>query len=137
LKYLIDTGVLSQIQKSRPDETTMQWWFRQNATDLYLSAVVVHELRYGVELLPNGRKRENLEAWLTQQVIPNFQERILPVDEAIADLSGRILAAAKKAGHTAEANDTLIAATAKVHGLAVATQNRKHFERLGVELVEF
>lgn len=72
MKYLIDTGVMSQIQKSRPDETIMRWWFQQNATDLYLSAVVVHELRYGVELLPKGKKREHLEAWLTQRVIPNF-----------------------------------------------------------------
>jgi toxin FitB len=137
LRYLVDTGVLSQIQKSRPDEAVMQWWFQQNATNLCLSAVVVHELRYGVELLPKGRKRDHLEAWLTQQVIPNFQGRILAIDAAVADLSGRILAATKKAGHAAEANDTLIAATARVHGLAVATLNRKRFERLGVELVEF
>jgi hypothetical protein len=99
--------------------------------------VVLHELRYGIELLPQGKRRDSLEVWLSKQVIPNFQGRIYPVDEVVADLSGRMLAAAKMAGHIAEANDTLIAATAKVHGLVVATLNRKHFELLGVPLVEF
>jgi predicted nucleic acid-binding protein len=62
---------------------------------------------------------------------------VLPVTEEIADLSGRMIAASKKASHTAEMGDTLTAATASIHGLKVATLNRKHFQRLGAELVEF
>lgn len=84
-----------------------------------------------------GKPRRLLEEWLERRVIPSFHGRVLPFDEAIADVSGRLLAAAKRAGATAETGDTLIAATARVHGLRVATLNKKHFSRLGVELVDF
>ena len=115
----------------------VRWWQRQSVDSLYLSAISVHEIRQGIELAPAGAKRNALEIWLQDFVLRVFADRILGVDGVVADASGRLVASAKKKGHTAELADALIAATAKVHGLKVATLNRKHFEKLGVELVEF
>jgi len=88
-------------------------------------------------LLPQGKRRDALDEWLLNDVADAYSGRILPVTEAIADLAGRIGAAAKQAGYNVELADVLIAATARAHGLAVVTLNRKHFERLGVELVTY
>lgn len=114
----------------------VDWWAAQQVTSIYLSVIVLHEIRYGVELLPAGKKKRKLETWL-ERVSHEFAGRILPVDEKVADLSGRLIAASKMTGHTAGVGDALIAATAQVHGLRMVTLNRKHFEWLGVELVEF
>lgn len=115
----------------------MQWWQQQDELSLMLSAIVFQELRFGIEMLPPGKKRDGLEEWLEIRLRGEFAGRILPVTVEIAELSGRLIADTKKDSHTAEAGDALIAATAQVHGLHVATLNRNHFERLGVELVEY
>jgi toxin FitB len=137
LKFLLDTNVVSQTAKVQPHSGAVKWWGERQESELAISAVTIHELRYGIELLDEGARRRELEAWFTNRVLPGFSGRILPVDEAVADLSGRLLAAKKKNKETAEINDILIAASAIVHGLRVATLNRTHFEGLGVELVEF
>lgn len=115
----------------------MQWWQLQDEYSLRLSAMAFQELRFGIEILPAGKKRDRMEEWLDVRLRREFAGRILPVTAEIAALSGRLLTDTKRTGHMAEAGDTLIAATAMVHGMAVATLNRKHFERLGVELVDF
>ena len=84
-----------------------------------------------------GRRRSQIEAWYLAEVLGKFDGRILPVDSPVADASGRLLAEAKLSGRGAELGDVLIAATALVHGLQVVTLNRKDFEQLGVEIVEF
>jgi toxin FitB len=137
LTYLLDTSVVSQTSKFQPDEKVMAWWFRQQAPSMMVSAIVFQELRYGIELLDPGSKRDRLDHWLVVQMRQQFAGRILPVTAEIADQAGRLIGIEKKAGHTADIGDALIAATAIVHGMAVATLNRTHFENLGVELVEF
>ena len=115
----------------------MNWWKKQDELSLILSTIVFQEARFGIEMLPAGIKRDRLEEWLEVRLRGEFAGRILPVTVEIAELSGRLIADEKKASHTADVADTLIAATALVHGLQVATLNRNHFERLGVELVKF
>jgi predicted nucleic acid-binding protein len=88
-------------------------------------------------MAPPGRKRQLYEDWLTKDIRGNYAQNFLPVDDRIADLAGKLIAHGKLAGAEPEPADALIAATARVHGLKVATLNRKHFERLGVELVDF
>jgi predicted nucleic acid-binding protein len=87
--------------------------------------------------MQTGHRRLQLEGWYLSEVLGKFRDRILPVDSAVADVSGRLLSEVKLSGDTAELGDVLIAATAFVHGLQLATLNRKHFAGLGVELVEF
>lgn len=135
--YLLDTNVVSQTSKLQPDAAVMEWWQQQNEHSLKVSAMVFQELRFGIEMMAAGKKRDRLEEWIEIRLRREFAGRILPVTEEIADLSGRLIADTKQAGHMAEVADALIAATARVHGLAVATLNWRHFERLGVELVEF
>ena len=106
-------------------------------SSLALSAMSIHEIRQGIELVDVGAKRKAIEIWLQDFVLRQFAGRILPVDVAVADVSARLVVAAKKEGHTAELADALIAATAKVHGLRIATLNSKHFEWLDVDLVKF
>ncbi len=137
MKFLVDTSVVSQTVKAQPHPGVLQWWGQRLESELVISAVTVHELRYGIELLDRGARRREFEAWLTKRVLPDFKGKILPVDEDVADLSGRLLAERKRNKETTEINDIMIAATAIVHGLQVATLNWKHFERLGVERVEF
>jgi predicted nucleic acid-binding protein len=86
--------------------------------------------------MQTGRRRLQLESWFLSEVLGKFEGRILPVDSTVADASGRLLSQLKLSGRMAELGDVLIAATALVHGLRIATLNRAHFEGLGVELVE-
>jgi toxin FitB len=84
-----------------------------------------------------GQKKRRLDRWLTEEVLIDYTERILPIGGEIADLCGLILAAEEKKGFHPGVSDVHIAATARVHGMSVATLNRKDFVRLGVEFVEF
>jgi len=90
-----------------------------------------------VEQLPTGKKRRELETWLRDEVFVEYKERIFVVDEVVADLAGQLSVEAERGGLNLELTDFLIAATARVHGLKVASLNRKHFEKLGVALVQF
>ena len=136
MKYLVDTNVLSQATKVVPHPGIDLWWKQREAGDLLLSAVTIHEIRLGLELMQTGRRRLQLESWFLSEVLGKFEGRILPVDSTVADASGRLLSQLKLSGRMAELGDVLIAATALVHGLRIATLNRAHFEGLGVELVE-
>jgi predicted nucleic acid-binding protein len=136
LIYLLDTNVVSQTSKLHPDIAVMRWWKQRDELSLMVSAIVFQELRFGIEMLRPGKKRETLEEWL-KVLRGEFAGRILPVTVEIAELSGKLMGDSKKAAHTAEVTDMVIAATAIVHGLQIATLNRRHFEGLGVELVEF
>jgi predicted nucleic acid-binding protein len=137
LIYLIDTNVLSQTRKPKPVPEVARWLRRRAVSELRLSAVTVHELRYGVEVADPGARRKSLELWLEQFVLPGLAGQILPVDVEVADYCGKLVARCKKENYRPEFADALIAATAKVHGIPVATLNRKDFEPLGVEIVEF
>ncbi len=87
--------------------------------------------------MPSGRRRRALEAWLEDSLLRGFADRILAVDAVTADLCGRLIAEATSQGHTPALGDALIAATARVRGLKLATLNKRHFRTLGVELVDF
>jgi len=102
-----------------------------------VSAISIEEIREGIELLPDGKRKLALDAWLDPGVTGRFAGRILAVDERIADRAGRMGARCRSGGHTPDLTDTLIAATAEVHGLTIATLNRKDFARLGARMVSF
>jgi len=137
LKVLIDTNVVSQTRKDNPDPAVVRWWQLRPVSDLALSAISIHEIRLGIELLPAGSKRKAIEIWLEDFVLKQFAGRILPIDATTAERSARLVAAAKKKGHTADLADALIAATARVHNLQLATLNQPHFKPLGVDLVDW
>jgi len=129
--------VISQTVKERPQGLAIAWLGTVRLAETFLSAITFAELRRGIEKLPAGRKRRELENWLRDEVVVEYKARIFAVDEVVADLAGKISVEAERVGLSIDLTDTLIAATARVHGLKVATLNRKHFEKLGVELVDF
>ena len=100
---------------------------------LYLSVLTAGEITRGIELLPEGRRRRELTAWLAR-LTEDFSERLLPVDRETGQIWGSLTASATRDGQTLPAVDGLIAATAKRSGLTVATRNTAHFLRAGVEV---
>jgi toxin FitB len=137
LKYLLDTDVVSQYTKLPPDPRVDAWVQRTDDSDLYISFVSYAELWYGVNLLPVGKRRMELEDWIEGDLYMQFFNRVVGFSLDVAKRYGSLMARAKKNGHNPNAMDCLIAATALANGMAVATLNRKNFEKLGVELVEF
>jgi predicted nucleic acid-binding protein len=115
----------------------VRWIDAQDEQDLFLSVATLLEIRYGIELSPVGKKRERLEQWLLHDLPERFEDRILPIEQHTADLTGRILARSRREGWEMEAMDALIGATVMVYDMGLATMNRRHFERLRLELVEF
>ena len=90
--------------------------------------VTITELRYGVERLVTGRRRDRLDGWLRKDLTSRFGERILPIDLDIADACGRLVARRESLGRPIEPRDAFIAATAEVRGLALVTRNASDFE---------
>ena len=133
---LLDTNIISQRTEATPNEGVVRWLSQARSSEMYLSVISLAEIRFGIEEMDPGRKRQNLEYWLEQDVRQGFVGRVLLVDERIAEEAGRLTSIGKKAGAKPGLADALIAATARVHGLQLVTLNWQHFEGLGVELVE-
>ena len=134
---LLDTDVASQSTKAFPNERVIAWLCQMRQEDLFLSTISLLEIRKGVEALPPGQKRQRLNFWLSHDLRRFYSGRLISVDDRIAEEAGLLIAKLKKDGAEPDITDALIAATARVHGLQVATLNRKHFERLGVQLADF
>lgn len=138
MNWLLDTNVISQQAIDRPKESAMHFLTALPQKQAYLSVISLMEVRDGIERLKEQtQRRERLEVWLTKRLPNLFAGRILPVTAEVANIAGQMLAAERKAKRTPDTADALLAATAKQFGMGVATLNRKHFETLGVELVEF
>ncbi|HTC75759.1 MAG TPA: PIN domain-containing protein [Edaphobacter sp.] len=137
MKYLLDTDVVSQYTKLPPNPRIDAWVQRTDDSDLYISTITFAELWYGINLLPPGKRRIELENWVKDDLYMQFFNRVMGFNLDVAQRYGSLMARAKKNSHNPNAIDCLIAATAAANGMAVATLNRKDFEKLGVELVEF
>lgn len=132
MNYLIDTNVISEVRKGdRCDANAARWWGSISDADVYLSVLVLGEIRKGVERARQSdpAQARALEKWLTT-VVESYAERILPVDQAVADEWGRM--AAKRPVSTV---DALLAATAKAHRMTLATRNVSDVADLGVDVV--
>jgi toxin FitB len=128
VRYLLDTNVVSEPTKPRPNPGVIAWLDSADEEGVFISTVTLSELRYGVERLSAGARRARLDAWLRRDLLVRFSGRILPVDLDVADASGRLTARAESAGHPIEARDAFIAGTADVHGLTLVTRNTSDFQ---------
>lgn len=129
--------MISQLTKEEPHAGVREWLSRSFDADVYLSAVSVEEIRLGIELMPEGRKKRRLDDWLSNGILPGYGDHVLPITAEIAEACGRKIATEEKRGFHPDLSDAYITATALVHGLRLATLNRNDFARLGVEMVEF
>lgn len=134
MNYLLDTNVLSEVQRPRPDTAVLSWLDQIDEERLYLSVITVAELARGVALLPNGRRKVDLATWLEKDLLARFGRRILDVDSQSAFLWGRLMSDAKLAGRHLSVMDGWIAATALRHGLCLVTRNVRDFGYLGLEI---
>ena len=128
MSLLLDTNVVSEGLKPQPNAGVVAWMDNVDEDQVYISVVTLTELRYGIERLAAGSRRKRLEEWLQRELPKRFDGRILPIDELIADASGRIVARSEAAGRPIEAIDAFLAATAEVHRLTLVTRNQSDFK---------
>jgi predicted nucleic acid-binding protein len=121
--FLLDTCVISEGNRPLPDRNVDSWFASQRQEHLFLSALSVGELHYGVEKLPAGRKKTGLRRWFEETVIVGFSGRVLYFDAPAAVRWGELRAKHRNAGTV----DTQIAATALAFGFTLVTRNVKHF----------
>ena len=130
--FLLDTNVVSEMMKHRPSPRVIAFLTRE--ADLWLAALVVHELEFGLQLTPPGQRRERLRSALSE-LLGTYAEQILPLDRASAEWAARFRAEADRSGRPPDLADMLIAGTAMAHNLTVATRNVRDFEDLNVEVL--
>ena len=137
MAWLLDTNILSEIRRLKPEPKVLAFIDGTPLKELYVSAVTLAELRFGIALLSlDNPRRVDLENWLTHIIRPMFDQRVLPVSEDVMFLWRIMLEDGRKAGHTFSQPDLIIAATALQHGLTVVTRDRSDFDMAKVPVVD-
>src|SRR2546430_668629 len=131
---VIDTNVLSEEMKGIPATSVHRWLLHQNAIDLFTTAICEAEIRLGVAILPDGRRKRELEIG-AHQVLALFAGRILPFDSSAAIAFAEIVAGRRKIGRPIDEFDAQIAAITRSRGMLLATPNSQHFEETGVQVI--
>ncbi|KVL40044.1 plasmid stability protein StbB [Burkholderia territorii] len=133
---LVDTNVISEPLRREPSGAVIEWLDAQIVETLFLSAISLAEMRFGVAALSAGRGRDWLDQSIEQRVLPLFRGRILPFDDAASKAYASLRAKARAAGHALAPADGFIAATAAANGLVVATRDVAPFEAAGLRVID-
>jgi toxin FitB len=136
LNFLLDTNVLSEARRPEPDRRVLQWLDELDEDRAFISVVSLAEIRRGVALMEDGRRRAALADWLVRDLPDRFAGRILDIGQKTAFAWGDLMAKAKRRGIGLASMDGLLAATALAHDLTLATRNTKDFQNLGVMLFD-
>ena len=130
MRYLVDANVLSEPTRPEPNPAVIAW-LRRHEREIVVDPIILGEVKFGILLLPRGKRRTRLENWFDEGV-----ERIqcLPWDASTGLRWAELLAGLRASGRSMPVKDSLIAATALAFGLTVATRNRSDFENAGVEV---
>jgi predicted nucleic acid-binding protein len=132
---ILDTNVVSAFMRRNEEPAVIRWLDKQTLTSLYITTVTVHELRFGVESLKDGRRRAQLDSEV-EAMLALLADRVLPLDMVAARSSGRIQGERKRIGRPVDLSDCLIAGIAISHKARVATRNTRHFSDLPVEVID-
>lgn len=135
MKILLDTCVVSEMIKPRPDETVMQWFAAANDADLFLSSLTIGEICAGFRKLPDSPRRQTLERWFSECIEAGFAGRILPFDAAAAKHWAAITADASANGRPRPVVDSMIAAIARSNNMTLATRNLSDFTHTGIPTI--
>ena len=135
MSFLLDTAVVSELVRKNPSAPVLKWIGNQDEASLHLSVLTIGELEKGIARLPASARRSRLLSWVRRDLAGRFGGRLLPVDTRAAARWGAITGESEKRGRPLPVIDCLIAATALVHGLTVATRNTGDFERCGAACV--
>lgn len=132
MSYLIDTNVISELARPKPAKAVLAWFDSIPSEALNVSVLTLGEIRKGIEQMPESARREKLRVWLEHDLIEWFGDRVLPIDIAVSDRWGRLVA---QMGRPVPSIDSLLAATALHHELRMVTRNQKDFDYPGLEIV--
>jgi predicted nucleic acid-binding protein len=135
MAWLLDTNVLSELRRPNPDAKVVAFVASCPLKSLYISAVTLAEIRFGIDLVSDPNRRAALQEWLADKVRPMFDGRVLQITEDIMLKWRQLVEEGRKAGHTFSQPDLIIAATAIHHDLAVVTRDRSDFDRSHVRVI--
>ncbi len=135
MNFLLDTCVISELTRPKPDQRVVRWIQSESETKLYLSVLTIGEIRKGIERLQVSHKRSQIEAWLNRDLRLRFSGRIVSVDDEVAERWGLESARAQQSGRPLPVIDGLLAATGLVHGMTVVTRNTEDMQQTGVRLL--
>jgi len=132
---LLDTNVVSEVMKTQPVEAVVAWLNSQDSERLYVSAITIGEIAYGLRILPDGKRRSGLHERFERFVALAFDQRVLAYDESAARVYGELMGDRKELGLPMSVPDGQIAAIARLNHLAVATRNVLDFEHCGIDVL--
>ena len=132
MRYLLDTNVISEPFKRSPESRVVDWLASQSPLDLCISVLTLGELTMGFELAAAGKRREELQSWVTQDLPRRFVGRLLPVTDDIAREWGRLSADGRIRGRELPSVDGLLLATASIHQLTFVTRNERDCSGRGI-----
>ena len=132
---ILDTNVISESLRPAPETLVLDWVDAQTIETLYLSAITVAELRFGVALLPSGRRKAKLQSRLEDKLLPLFVGRILPFDITVTKTYAELMSQARISGQSIGTADGYIAATATANGMIIATRDAKPFRTAGLQVI--
>jgi len=132
MSYLLDTCVISELSKQSPDKSVLEWFKNCPDNRIYISTLTLGELQYGIELLPSGKKKNDLIAWF-DEINSYYSEIALPVNNSISLRWGEMRAILRGQGVQLPVIDGLIAATSIEHNFILVTRNTSDFESTGVQ----
>ncbi|MFQ5954204.1 MAG: type II toxin-antitoxin system VapC family toxin [Kiloniellales bacterium] len=133
---LLDTNVISALMQRQPDPVVVGWLDGLPVDSVWLTSVSVFEVRFGIELLTAGRRRQQLEEAFAKALEEDFEGRVLPFDQTAAQAAAEIAAVQRRAGRAIEFRDVQIAGITLARKALLATRNIKHFEGFGLTLVD-
>jgi predicted nucleic acid-binding protein len=133
--WLLDTNVLSELRRAKPEPKVMAFVAAQPLDRLYVSSATLAEIRFGIELVADARRRAELHDWLTHKVRPMFERRVLEITEDIMFRWRLLVEDGRKARHTFSQPDFIIAATAPHHGLVVVTRDVSDYRKAGASVL--
>lgn len=133
---LLDTNVLSELMRAKPDPKVLAWVDAQPASELVICAITVAEILYGIARMPDGKRKQGLLDLAAAMFDEDFAGNILPFDADAAVHYAEIAAQSEARGRVVEMADAQIAAIGRLHDAVIATRNIRHFESLGVDLVD-
>jgi len=133
---LLDTNVLSALMQRDLDQSVVGWLDGLPAESVWTTSVTVFEVRFGLEILAKGRRRRSLEEALTKALEEDFEGRVLPFDQAAAEAAAMIAAKQRRAGRPVVIRDVQIAGIAAARRATIATRNVRHFEGLGLAIID-
>ena len=134
MKYLLDTCLISELVKKAPNSAVVSWLNEQDEQSLFLSVLTIGELQKGISKLPDGSRKDELQAWVEHDLALRFTGRIIDIELEVMLIWGRLQGKSERRGESFPVMDSLIAATAKAHGLVVVTRNVKDIERCQVRV---